>query len=146
MSDCVTHAHIQPIPMVCNNIPRDIPERDPPRTYVRTYTLCENRSSIQSLALMRSAIISIKLTPLILYALQFRFFPPQISVQRSCKKLVQPVPKSSQGNFLDRYLTKSLALVDIVTDELTKVHTPCACRVTKQLHILCIYHFLSAPY
>jgi len=47
--------------MVCNDIPRDIPERDPPRTYVctyvRTYVLCENRSPIQSLALMRSAII-----------------------------------------------------------------------------------------
>jgi len=46
---------------VCNDIPRDIPERDPPRThvrtYVRTYVLCENRSPIQSLALMRSAII-----------------------------------------------------------------------------------------
>jgi len=39
--------------MVCNDIPYDIPERDPPRTYV----LCENRSSIQSLVLMRSAII-----------------------------------------------------------------------------------------
>ena len=44
--------------MVCNDIPRDIPERDPPRTYVRTYVLCENRSPIQSLALMRSAIKS----------------------------------------------------------------------------------------
>ena len=43
--------------MVCNDIPRDIPERDPPRTYARTYVLCENRSSIQSLTLMRSAII-----------------------------------------------------------------------------------------
>ena len=52
VSDCVTH--IWPIPMVCNNIPRDIPERDPPHTYV----LCENRSSIQSLALMRSATSS----------------------------------------------------------------------------------------
>ena len=45
-----------PIPMVCNDIPRDIPERDPPRTYVRTYVVRENRSLIQSLALMRSAI------------------------------------------------------------------------------------------
>ena len=35
-----------------NDIPRYIPERDPTRTYV----LCENRSSIQSLTLMRSAI------------------------------------------------------------------------------------------
>ena len=33
-SDCVTH--IWPIPMVCINIPCDIPERDPPRTYIRT--------------------------------------------------------------------------------------------------------------
>jgi len=54
VSDCVTH--IWPIPMVCNDIPHDIPERDPPGTYVRTYVLCENRSSIQSLTLMRSAI------------------------------------------------------------------------------------------
>ena len=47
--DCVMH--LWPIPMVvCNNIPRDIPERDPP------YVLCENRSWIQSLTLMRSAI------------------------------------------------------------------------------------------
>jgi len=42
--------------MVCNDIPRDIPECEPPRTYVCTYVLCENRSSIQSLALMRSAM------------------------------------------------------------------------------------------
>ena len=55
VSHCVTH--IWPIPMVCNNIPHDIPERDLPRMYVRTYILCENRSSIQSLALMRSATI-----------------------------------------------------------------------------------------
>ena len=40
---------------VCNNIPHDIPEHDPPRTYVRTYILCENRPSIQSLVLMWSA-------------------------------------------------------------------------------------------
>ena len=40
------------MPMVYNDIPRDIPERDPPRTYIH----CENRSSIQSLALMLSAI------------------------------------------------------------------------------------------
>jgi len=39
---------------VCNDLPRDISEHDPPRTYV----LGENRSSIQSLALMRLAIIS----------------------------------------------------------------------------------------
>jgi len=45
--------------MVCNDIPRDIPERDPPRTHVRTYVICENRSSIQSLALMRSAIMQV---------------------------------------------------------------------------------------
>ena len=38
---------------VINDIPRDIPERD---YYVRTYVLRENRSSIQSLALMCSAI------------------------------------------------------------------------------------------
>ena len=49
VSDCVTH--IWPIPMVCNNIPCD-----PPRMYVCTYVLCENRSSIQSLALLCSAI------------------------------------------------------------------------------------------
>jgi len=59
VSDCVTH--IWPIPMVCNNILRDIPERDLPRMYVHThvctYVLCENRSSIQSLVLMRLAII-----------------------------------------------------------------------------------------
>jgi len=42
--------------MVCNDIPCDIPERDPPRTYV----LCEKRSSIQSLVLMRSAITHAK--------------------------------------------------------------------------------------
>ena len=35
VSDCVTH--IWPLPMVCNDIPCDIPECDPPRTYVRTY-------------------------------------------------------------------------------------------------------------
>ena len=35
------------LPMVCNDIPCDIPERDPPRTYTRTYILCDNRSSIQ---------------------------------------------------------------------------------------------------
>jgi len=33
VSDCVTH--IWPIPMVCNDIPRDIPECHPPRTFVR---------------------------------------------------------------------------------------------------------------
>ena len=37
VSDCVIMTHIWPIPMVCNNIPRDIPECDPPCTYVRTY-------------------------------------------------------------------------------------------------------------
>ena len=63
--DCVTHE--RPIPMECNDIPRDIPERDPPRTYVRTYVLGENRSSIQSLALMRSAI-----TPLEYYKWRYR--------------------------------------------------------------------------
>jgi len=40
--------------MVCNDIPRDIPERD---HHVCTYILCENRSSIQSLPLMCSAIM-----------------------------------------------------------------------------------------
>jgi len=40
---------------VCNDIPHDIPECDPPCMYVRTYILCENRSSIQSLVLMWSA-------------------------------------------------------------------------------------------
>jgi len=35
VSDCVTH--IWPIPMVCSNIPHDIPEHDPPRTYIHTY-------------------------------------------------------------------------------------------------------------
>ena len=54
VSDCVTH--IWPIPMVCNDILCDVPERDPPRTYVHTYSH-ENRSSIQSLALMCSAAI-----------------------------------------------------------------------------------------
>ena len=54
VSDCVVHTMVYP---VCNDIPRDIPERDPPRTYVRTYVLCENRSPIQSLALMHSAIM-----------------------------------------------------------------------------------------
>ena len=44
------------IPMVYNNILHDIPECEPPRTYVRTYVVRENRSSIQSLVLMRSAI------------------------------------------------------------------------------------------
>ena len=39
-------------PERCNNIPRDIPEREPQCTYI----LCENRSSIQGLALMRLAI------------------------------------------------------------------------------------------
>ena len=57
VSDCVMH--IWRITMVCNGIPREIPECDPPRTYVRTYVLCENRSSIQSLALMRSAITTL---------------------------------------------------------------------------------------
>ena len=65
VSECVTHIWPIPMPMVCNNIPLDIPERDPPRTYVRTYVrmhvctyiLCENRSSIHSLALMHSAIM-----------------------------------------------------------------------------------------
>ena len=33
--DCVTH--MWPIPMVCNSIPCDIPEHDPPRTYVHMY-------------------------------------------------------------------------------------------------------------
>ena len=41
ISECVTidylWCHIWPIPMVCNDIPRDILERDPPRTYARTY-------------------------------------------------------------------------------------------------------------
>ena len=65
LSECVrlcdTHTCMAVWSMVCNNIPRDIPERDPPCTYacthVRTYVLCENRSSIQSLVLMRSAIM-----------------------------------------------------------------------------------------
>ena len=55
---CDTHMAV--LPMVCNNIPRDIPERDPPRMYARTYVhtyFVKNRSSIQSLALMRSAIM-----------------------------------------------------------------------------------------
>jgi len=59
MSDCVTHISKSYGPYlypVCNDIPRDIPERDLPRMYVRTYVLYENRSPIQSLALMRSAI------------------------------------------------------------------------------------------
>ena len=60
VSDCVTHIWPIPMPMVCNDILCDIPEHDPPRTYARmyarTYVLSENRSSIQSLALMRSAI------------------------------------------------------------------------------------------
>ena len=34
VSDCVT---LYLVPMVCNNIPRDIPERDPPHTYIYTY-------------------------------------------------------------------------------------------------------------
>jgi len=37
VSDCVTHIWPIPMPMVCNDIPRDIPERDPPHTYARTY-------------------------------------------------------------------------------------------------------------
>ena len=36
--------HIWPIPMVCNDIPCDIPECDSPCTYARRYVLCENRS------------------------------------------------------------------------------------------------------
>jgi len=48
-------AHTMVYP-VCNDIPRDSPERDPPCTYVRTYVLSENRSLIQSLALMRLAM------------------------------------------------------------------------------------------
>jgi len=40
--------------MVCNDILRDIPERD---HHVHTYVLCENRSLIQRLMLMRSAIM-----------------------------------------------------------------------------------------
>ena len=61
VSDCVAHTYIVPMvyPVfvwVCNDIPHDIPERDPPHMYVITYVLCENRSLIQSLALMRSAI------------------------------------------------------------------------------------------
>jgi len=40
---------------VCNDIPHDIPECDPPCMYVRTYILGENRSWIQSLVLMWSA-------------------------------------------------------------------------------------------
>ena len=36
VSECVTHIWPIPMPMVCNDIPRDIPERDPPRTYIRT--------------------------------------------------------------------------------------------------------------
>ena len=60
ISECVRlcDAHGLYLAMVCNNILRDIPERGPPRTYVRTYILCENRSLIQSLALMYSAIIN----------------------------------------------------------------------------------------
>ena len=54
VSDCVRH--IWPIPMVYNDIPHDIPECDPLRTYAPTYVLCENKSSIQSLLLMWSAI------------------------------------------------------------------------------------------
>ena len=60
LSDAHIPAYGRLISMVCNDILRDIPERDPPRTYVRThvctYVLHENRSSIQSLVLMRSAI------------------------------------------------------------------------------------------
>ena len=57
VSDCVTHIWPIPMLMVCNDIPRDIPKRDPPRIYV----LSENRASIQSLALMRSAINTLPL-------------------------------------------------------------------------------------
>jgi len=42
---------------VCNDIPCDIPECNPTRTYVRTYILGEDRSSMQSIALMHSAKI-----------------------------------------------------------------------------------------
>jgi len=55
VSECVglCDTHMAVWPMVCKNIPCDIPERDPPRmyvcTHVRTYVLCENRCSIQNL-------------------------------------------------------------------------------------------------
>ena len=59
VSDCVMHIWPSLWPWVrahvCNDLLHDIPERDPPCTYIRMYVLCENRSSIQSLALMRSA-------------------------------------------------------------------------------------------
>jgi len=53
VSDCVMHIWPIPMPVVYNDIPRDIPERHPPCTYI----FCENRSSIQRLTLMHSAII-----------------------------------------------------------------------------------------
>ena len=37
LRDAHTPAYGRPISMVCNDIPRDIPERDPPRTYVCTH-------------------------------------------------------------------------------------------------------------
>jgi len=52
LSECVTYG-LYLVPMVCNDISRDIAEYV--HTYVHTYILCENRSSIQSLMLMRSA-------------------------------------------------------------------------------------------
>ena len=42
-----------------NDIPRDIPERDPPRTYVHTYFVRLDPRFMQSLALMRSANMSV---------------------------------------------------------------------------------------
>ena len=57
VSDRMTHIIMAyTIIMVCNNIPHDITECDTPCMYVCTYVLSENRSSIQSLTLMRSAI------------------------------------------------------------------------------------------
>jgi len=50
VSDCVMH--IWPIPVVCNDIPRHIPEHDWPYTYIHTLIT----SSIQSLVLRRLAI------------------------------------------------------------------------------------------
>ena len=51
--------------LVCNNIPRDIPERDPPRTYMHTFVRIDPwfRSSIQSLVLMHSANIPANYSP-----------------------------------------------------------------------------------
>ena len=36
VSEFVTHIWPIPMPMVCNDIPCDIPERDPPCMYIRT--------------------------------------------------------------------------------------------------------------